>query len=491
MSTFIQELNRINNITLTTNGDKAFKSTLNSNLDFFGLAGSVYDVEKIIDLFIKAYSEDPLTAIKNLFYLRDIRNGYGRRYNFRLLLTLLSVKESELAIKLLPYIPELGRWDDLVVLVDSIKVRNEVLAIISEQIKFDLKNDNCSLLGKWLPTEKSPNRFTKKLAVILANELFEGNRKAYRKACVSLRSKINILETHLVNKDYTFDYSKIPGKALLKYSAAFSRNDYTRYKEYLTSLEKPENLKKLSEKASKMYPYEIVKKVRSSNHTDNKLSNSLWESLPKDKESKILVIRDGSASMGWGCSNRTPRPSDIADALTLYASERLKGDFKNSFITFSYKPKFIKIPSRLKTLEDKYDYLQEFDDCSNTNIEATYDLILEAFKNSPKETHPECVLIISDMQFDSATSSFSEYSNTFDIIKKKFEDSGIELPKFVFWNVAVNGNYTFATDDKFNALFISGFSKNIFDELLEGNTPDAVGFMNKVLSRYDYLDKLI
>ena len=142
-------------------------------------------------------------------------------------------------------------------------------------------------------------------------------------------------------------------------------------------------------------------------------------------------------------------------------------------------------------MREKADYLRKFNDCSNTNIEATYDLILEAFKNSPKETHPETIVIISDMQFDGATTDRHRYSNTFDIVKKKFENAGIELPKFVFWNVAVNGNYTFTTNDTFNALFISGFSKNIFDELLEGDIPDAVGLMNKVLSRYDYLDELV
>ena len=251
MDTFIKELERLDNMTNTTNGDIAFKSTLNANLDFFGLSGSVSDQEKIIELFVKAYSEDPLTAIKNLFYLRDIQYGYGRRQSFRTLMKLLSEKQRDIAIKLIPYIPSLGRWDDLVILVDS-KVKNEVLSIISEQIKSDLKSENCSLLGKWLPTENSPNHETKKLAVILANKLFNGDRKAYRKTCSTLRSKINILETYLVNKDYSFDYSKIPGKAMLKYTKAFTRNDYERYNNYLNELSK--NFEMLSKKASKMYP---------------------------------------------------------------------------------------------------------------------------------------------------------------------------------------------------------------------------------------------
>lgn len=95
------------------------------------------------------------------------------------------------------------------------------------------------------------------------------------------------------------------------------------------------------------------------------------------------------------------------------------------------------------------------------------------------------------MQFDGATTDFKNYSNTFDIIKNKFEEAEIELPKFVFWNVSTSGNYTFTTDDKFNALFISGFSKNIFDELLEGSILTAEDLLNKVLSRYDYLDEIL
>lgn len=484
MSTFIEELQRLDNMTLTTNGDVAFKSTLNANLDLFGLSGSVSNQEKIIELFVEAYYENPLLALKNLFYLRDIQYGYGRRQSFRTLMKLLSEEQRDIAIKLIPYIPSLGRWDDLVVLVDS-KVKNEVISIISEQIKSDLKSENCSLLGKWLPTEKSPNHETKKLAVILANKLFNGDRKAYRKTCSTLRSKINILETYLVNKDYSFDYSKIPGKAMLKYTKAFTRNDYERYNNYLNELSK--NFEMLTKKASKMYPYEIVKKVKS-NSEDIKLGNALWESLPKDKDSKFLVVRDGSASMTWSANSVVP--IDIADSITLYASERLTGDFKNTFITFSSNPKFVTIPERLTTLEEKYKYLRKFNDMSNTNIEKTYDLILEAFKNSPKESHPEAIVIISDMQFDRATTDLYNHSNTFDIVKNKFKEAGIELPKFVFWNVATTGNYTFTTDDKFNALFISGFSKNIFDELLEGSVLSAEDLLNKVLSRYDYLNEI-
>ena len=144
MSTFIEELQRLDNRTLTTNGDVAFKSTLNGNLDFIGLSGSVSNQEKIIELFVEAYYENPLLALKNLFYLRDIQYGYGRRQSFRTLMKLLSEEQRDIAIKLIPYIPSLGRWDDLVVLVDS-KVKNEVISIISEQIKSDLnKKISCN-----------------------------------------------------------------------------------------------------------------------------------------------------------------------------------------------------------------------------------------------------------------------------------------------------------------------------------------------------------
>ena len=52
-----------------------------------------------------------------------------------------------------------------------------------------------------------------------------------------LRNYIKIIENNLREKDYTFDYSYQPSKALMKYRKAFIRNDKDRYSEFLQDVQ--------------------------------------------------------------------------------------------------------------------------------------------------------------------------------------------------------------------------------------------------------------
>lgn len=58
----------------------------------------------------------------------------------------------------------------------------------------------------------------------------------YRKTLVELRKKIRIIENHLREKDYSFDYAKQPSKAMFKYRKAFLRNDGERYHAFLEAV---------------------------------------------------------------------------------------------------------------------------------------------------------------------------------------------------------------------------------------------------------------
>lgn len=81
---FMNEVKKAVNVTVTENGDKAYKSTFNANLDFFGGAASQRGWKTIVkDMFKKAYYENKILALKNMFYLRDINNGCGERESFR------------------------------------------------------------------------------------------------------------------------------------------------------------------------------------------------------------------------------------------------------------------------------------------------------------------------------------------------------------------------------------------------------------------------
>lgn len=54
-----------------------------------------------------------------MFFLRDVRGGLGERRIFREMLKELANREPELVKHFIKYIVEVGRWDDLFVLMET------------------------------------------------------------------------------------------------------------------------------------------------------------------------------------------------------------------------------------------------------------------------------------------------------------------------------------------------------------------------------------
>ena len=100
---------------LTANGMITNSTSLNSCVDMFFLAGasremSDKDVEK---LFQKAIVENPLVALKLLFWSRDVRGGAGERRFFRVCSKFLNKNYLSHLEKNIKYVSEYGRWDDI------------------------------------------------------------------------------------------------------------------------------------------------------------------------------------------------------------------------------------------------------------------------------------------------------------------------------------------------------------------------------------------
>lgn len=89
--------------------------------------------------------------------------------------------------------------------------------------------------------------------------------------------------------------------------------------------------------------------------------------------SKTIVVRDGSASM-YGSGDFAA--INIATSLALLFAEQLDGAYKNSFITFSSRPRLIQIPENADTLQKKLNFISKFDDYSTTDIGKVYRLVL-------------------------------------------------------------------------------------------------------------------
>ena len=494
---FIDKAKELLNKTFTLNGDIAYKSSGSLCLDYFALIGGYRN--ELINcqyLFYGAFLEDRINALKLLFYTRDAKNGAGERNIFRFLLNLLGNSYPEIATKLIPYIPNYGRYDDLFSLI-STPAEDELIKFISNTLDKDIKNKKenkpITLLSKWMPSINTSNDDARKLANHLCIKLGM-SKKEYRQTLSFLRKGI-IIENNLRENDYSFDYSAVPSQAMLKYRNAFYRNDMNRYKYYLLNVFK-------SNKDMNVKLLDIVlfiKRIKSEYYLhgfNTDYYNAAWKELVNEGEinKKTLVVRDGSGSM---YSNFNYSPIHIADAISLLTAARLTGPFKDKFITFSANPEFVDL-SRFNKIEEKVEWLSEFDDCSNTDIEKVFNLIYDVYnsKDFTEEDALDQIMIISDMQFDLAvgprfvdSNNREIYNSTYENFKLKFAENGFKLPEVIFWNCNSYGTLPVMMDEK-NVKLISGANKNLIDLVTKTDSLDPKDFMDKTLKNYDFIDEL-
>ena len=342
----LNELKNEANRTLTENGAATLRSTGSDCLDLFATIGALRNAEdqEIIVRFARAYAEDRDLAMKMLFYSRDIRGGLGERRVFRTILKHLADVQPESVRKNLHLVSEYGRWDDLTVLFGT-KCEKDAMAVIRDQLAKDLAaldaGENISLMAKWLPSVNTSNAAVVKDGKRIAKAL--GMKDAeYRRTLVKLRAKIRIIENNLRQKDYTFEYSAQPSRAMLKYRKAFRRNDDERYTAFLERVSKGEE----TIHTGTLYPYDIVEKALRFNgdETERKALDVTWNALEDyAPQGNALCVIDGSGSMYWG---GTPIPATVALSLGMYFAERCKGEFHNHFITFSQNPKLVEIKGK-------------------------------------------------------------------------------------------------------------------------------------------------
>ena len=242
----------------TENGALSYATTHSDCLDLFATIGALRSAgeQEIISRFQSAFAEDPDLAMKTLFFARDVRGGLGERKVFRVAMKWLAENAPASVRKNLPYIAEYGRWDDLLALMGT-DCEKDALNLIKDQLDKDFMamdmGDEVSLLAKWLPSVNASNADTVRMAKRIARFLGMDDA-AYRKMLVKLRERIRIIENNLREKDYSFDYSKQPSKAMYKYRKAFLRNDGDRYGDFMSKVSKGEA--KLN--VGTLTPYDII-----------------------------------------------------------------------------------------------------------------------------------------------------------------------------------------------------------------------------------------
>jgi hypothetical protein len=462
--------------TTTDNGMTTSTTSLNNCVDLFFQIGAMRGMgtKRLFAKISKSFNEDPLTTMKIIFWARDVRGGAGERQIFRHCLSWLCDNHKEVLNKNVHLISEYGRWDDILTLVGTQNCWETPLSLI----KSALKNED-RLCAKWMPR--------KGVKANIIRKYLKESPKKYRKLIVGLT---NVVETKMCAKDWSsIEYSKLPSLASSRYQKAFNKNDEKRYTTYKEALVKGET----TINTGAIYPYDVTKSVK---YGDSDVAQAQWDNLPNFMEGtteKVLPLVDVSGSMGIPAgSNINLTCMDVAISLGLYISERNEGAFKDSFITFSSKPELLTLSG---SLSDRFTQMNSSEWGYSTNLQKVYGLILDqAVKhNVPQSEMPTKLLILSDMEFNEATSkSWDDNDSTWNptaqnMAETMFKESGYHLPEIIYWNLQSRQDNVPVSFNKTGTALISGFSPAIMKSVLSCDNITPYNMMWEVISnkRYD------
>lgn len=456
----------MSNVGYTYNGALTQKSTGQKNLDFFAISGSFGEhtsEETILNSFKEAYKESKILAIKNLFHLRDIHEGKGRRRAFRVIWDKFLNKDLRKALA--PYLPDYGRYDDLV------ESNIDYVAYLIKKHMNGGEVKNAGLFFKWCP--RNGSKLTELCKIL---KMGKGELRRY------IVSNSDTIEQKICKNEFgQIDYSKLPSIAGFKYSELFRRKDEERYTKFLEEAKKNKELLK----ATNLTPADIYVKWERG-ILDNETIELFWKNLENvvGKSTKNFIpVCDVSGSMEG-------IPMNNSISLGVYLAENNNSPFKDFVVTFSEKPKFLYLDPAM-SLAEKFELVSE-DVGYNTDLQKTFDVILkkavdEKMKN---EDMPEYVIIFSDMEFDNPSINGTE--TNFEAIKRKYQEAGFNCPRLVFWNLNGREGNLQANFDENGVYQISGFSPKVISMLMKGEFKNSLNLMLEILNseRYAFVKRV-
>lgn len=488
MTTFANAVRDTPTKTCTTNGMAALTSTCRANVDLFGKLGASRGKD-ITSLFNLALIEDPELAIRISLWGRDVRSGAGERKLFRDVLQYLEKNRPNYLTetRLLSKVPELGRWDDLLVFQT-----NEVKSCAYSLIETALREGN-GLCAKWMPRQGK-----------IARELREHmgmTPKRYRKTLVSLTK---VVETLMCSREFeAINFNHVPSLAMSRYTKSFKKHAPAHFEAWKAALVKGDpKIAKVN--AGAVYPYDVVKTAVKGDAT---VADAQWEALPNyigDAHVLPLVDVSGSMNSRVGGGKSTLTAMEVAISLGMYCASKNTGAFKDIFLTFSSEPEFITLRG---TLSQRYNAMVRATWGMSTDLEKALTKILDlavANRVSPAEM-PSALLIMSDMQFNQCVGSggapswngssryarFTPGANprAIEMIRQKYRNAGYEAPAVIFWNIDAHDNVPVKFDESGTAL-VSGFSPSIMKSVLAADlnniTPEGVMRKTVMTDRYDF-----
>ncbi len=422
----------------TENGDLSYNTTGNHLLDILFMTS--YFEKHLDEVHIGNSDREKLFSM----FIRDPRNGLGRRDLGRKLLGLSEVDADD--------IEYCGRFDDLLLTgTDNIE---QLYKYVDYMYKKALEGN--ALAKKWFPRLTGTNR---ELAKALC-EYLKLSEQEYRKLI-----KVETTEKKLTERRTNeIKFEQVPSLALIKYYARFSRGEDTRvrFEKYLENVKKGE--KKLNISTTNVYDI-----YRNRNKIDADL---FFDKLEKIKINCIPIL-DTSGSM-WDSNDSIGKAISIAHYLSKCSTY-----CNGQLISFSSNPQLITIEeSQPKdrhwgNFGNSNKYSRELNsmytgDCSNTDFGKVMKLLegLEEF--------PEYLVVLSDMEFDIGSNQSKKE------LQKLWKERGYTT-KIVWWNFNAR-NRTVPETDEMGNIYISGYSPMMLKYLQVGF--DGERFLNALLDEY-------
>lgn len=448
--------------------------------------------ETIRSLLADCWDEDPTLTLRLIAHLRDCREGKGERHAAGVALQWLGEHHPLDLVHNLQHLPFYGRWGDLLQYFAGTEFQTAALSMMAEQLRTDLallrsahETDDAqeartllgriSLCAKWAPTEgctydiKAGKAGTPVPSKELAELLSSGTdaMKQYRKVYLTpLRQATGVVESLLCAQKYTdVDFSRVPSVALKIYSAkCFPKHMAERFAEW----QKDVLAGRAKANTSVVDPYEVVRLYMNRKATEAQkptleafFKTQVAELKKKCNVGKTVCVVDVSGSMEG-------TPMEVAISLGVWISAMAE-QLWNIIFTFHESPSVVDL-SQCTTLEERINLVQHSPWGGNTNLQATFDLMLARAQRTKLTTEdmPERLVIISDMQFDQACGS-NCWTNL-ETIRAKYRKAGYTMPQIVFWNVRGNTGTGAAPaqDDEKGVIMLSGFSKNLIPILISG-----------------------
>lgn len=444
----------------TANGMKALAGSGNALVDLFYKIGASRG-KQITAEFESAFQTNQALAIKIALWARDVRGGAGERQLFRDILTHLEKHHPSTLETLIQFVPEFGRWDDLLVF-NTNKFKEIAYGVITLALK-----DQNQLCAKWMPRKGA-------IAAEL-REFMKLSPKQYRKTLVGLT---NVVEQQMCAGEWnSIEFGKLPSLASSRYSKAFMRNAQEAYAAYKARL--VAGTDKIN--AAAVYPHDVIKSIRSGG--DAAVMDAQWAALPNYiGDSAVLPLVDVSGSMCCPVGgNKNLSCMDVALALGLYCADKNTGAFKDTFLTFSNKPTAMVVKGNIS---QKLEQMESSEWGMNTDLVAAFKEILRiAVQGKVSEADmPKTLLILSDMQFDNCV---RHDDSAIEMIRRKYEDAGYTVPNVVFWNLNAHDNVPVKFNEQGTAL-VSGFSPSVMKGILSGAemTPEAIMLATIDIPRY-------